>query len=116
MKPNALLGDVRPDPVGEILGTGYWQFISPVGCMGLAKWTDDRLDILAISAMNAGTGQFREFIRQAKEQFRTISVWIIGNVTLEAALLRYGFTRTSYTEPDGEHITGMQWQAQPKPV
>jgi hypothetical protein len=79
--------------LGQILGTGYYEFSTTIGISGLAKAEDGRLDLLAVLASKPGTGQFREFITQAKKSFKTIAVWAITNNTLREALIRYGFRR-----------------------
>lgn len=105
----ALLGFVEPDPIGVILGTGYMRFQSPNGLGGLAKWTDDRLDLLAVHAFTQGQGQFRSFIAAAKLQWKTICVWQISNPFLGSALERYGFTPETEIQSDGEIVEGFRW-------
>jgi hypothetical protein len=109
VNPHPLLGRWEPDPIGQILETGYNRFQSTSRIGGLAKWTDERLDLLAVHAFTPGAGQFRGFIEKAKEQFTTICVWQVGNVTLDAALRRYGFTPETEIDGRGEALTGFRW-------
>lgn len=100
------------DLVGAILGTGIDQFASPFGINGLGKLSGDKLrtlELLAVSADKPGTGQFRAFMLYCKATFETIYVWEIWNDDLRNALVRYGFSDCSRTEPDGEELTGMKW-------
>lgn len=108
---DALMGDYRPDPIGEILHTGYMQFQSPTGIGGLAKWAGERLDLLAVHARTRQQGEFRKFIALAKGRFQTICVWEISNPILDAALERYGFQPETELQGDGEIINGRRWDA-----
>lgn len=107
-----LLGTAEPDPIGAILGIGYWRFQSPNGIGGLAKWTDDRLDLLAIHAFVEGRGEFRQFVADAKSHFKTICVWEDWNPIIGQALERYGFMRETEIQGDGEIIKGWRWDRQ----
>lgn len=110
-----LLGVVEPDPIGVILGTGYMRFQSPNGLGGLAKWTDDRLDLLAVHAFVEGRGMFRDFIASAKREWKTVCVWEDWNPIVGAALERYGFSRETEIQGDGEVITGWRWDSSEQP-
>lgn len=105
----SVLGKVSPDMAGMMLQTGYNRFSSPVGIDGLAKVNGDRLDILAVHAATPGFGQFREFMKLCKKQFNTICIWEIWNPSLEAALLRYGFTPQTEITGWGETVHGLRW-------
>lgn len=109
MKP--VLGETQEHWASQILGTGYRQFNSPSGIGGLAKEKEDgnRLDILAVHSETPRAGQFRQFIGQCKEQYKTICVWVVDNITLRAALIRYGFTEETEVQPDGEYVNGFRW-------
>ena len=114
-----LLGMVEPDPIGIMLGQpGYWQFQSKGGIGGLAKWTDDRMDVLAVHAFGEGQGQFRRFVAAAKLEYRIICVWEVWNPILDAALERYGFERETEIQGSGEVIRGWRWDwsAENKPL
>ena len=97
-----LLGAVEPDPIGQMLGTGYMRFQSPDGLGGLAKWSTDRLNLLAVHASVPGKGQFRDFIAKAKLEWKTICVWEDWNPLVGQALARYGFQRETEIQGDGE--------------
>jgi hypothetical protein len=107
----AFFDHAEPDPIGLILGTGYNRFSTPFGIDGLAKWTHDRLDVLAVGASHPGSGAFRTFIEQAKKHFRQVFIWHIINPLLNTKLAEYGFVRAKQTEPDGEKIEGWKWEA-----
>jgi hypothetical protein len=104
-----VLGSIYPDPCAQVLGTGYSQFNSPSGIDGLAKWTDDRLDLLAVVTPTPGRGQFREFIKSAERHFRTICIWEVWNPWLESVLKRYGFTQETEVLGTGEIVNGFRW-------
>lgn len=106
------IGKTTPSFIGVMLGTGYDEFQSPSGIGGLCKVTGDRLDLLAVHASIEGKGQFREFIRQCKEWFKTICVWHIANPVVEGALERYGFTPETEIDGQGETMTGMRWDGE----
>lgn len=115
-QPHPFLGLVLPDPIGQILGTGYWRFQNTSGIGGLAKWTEDRLDILAVHADAPGTGQFRRFIADAKLHWSTICIWEDWNPMLGPALKRYGFSPETEIEPHGGSVSGWRWdKPQSKP-
>ena len=107
-----VLGLTNPDPVGELLGTGYLRFQSPSGIDGLAKENGDRLDLLAVNALVPGIGQFRRFIQRCKREYETICIWEVWNPMLHEILQRYGFR--AYSEKDrhtGERLEGYRYDA-----
>lgn len=104
------LGELQPDGVSLILGTGMSQFVSPYGVAGLAKITDKRVDILAVQAAIPGTGQFRRFIHECKKEFDFIGIWAIFNPVLISILHRYGFHPYQDVFVGGEIIEGMVWK------
>lgn len=99
----------EPDPIGEILRTGFWRFTSHAGIDGLARETGNLLEILAVATDNPGNGQFRQFIADCKRHYRVVTIWKIWNPFLEAVLWRYEFNPVSAREADGEIISGMTW-------
>lgn len=105
----SIFQNVEPDPVGQILGTGYFRFDSVAGISGLAKSNGVRLDILAVVAVREGHGQFRCFIKLCKAAYQTICVWHDDNPVVHEALERYGFTPEVELQSDGEMVTGMRW-------
>jgi glucan biosynthesis protein len=99
----------QKDEVSEMLGTGYHRFVSEAGVHGLAKIVGvSDLHILAVSAMNPGSGQFRDFIVRCKAEAQTIWVWEIWAEELVPVLGRYGFV-ACVGEERGEKLTGMRW-------
>lgn len=107
-----VLGLTNPDPVGELLGTGYLRFQSPTGIDGLAKENGDRLDLLAINALIPGIGQFRRFIRRCKREYETICIWEVWNSWLPEVLQQYGFRAHSEKDRDtGERLEGYRYDA-----
>lgn len=110
-----LLGEVSPDPVGQILGAKYSRFSSPYGVDGLGFWTQDRLNLLAVHARAPGRGQFHRFIADAKCQWKTICVWEVWNEFLGPVLERYGFTPEIEIQPDGEVLKGFRWDRKAEP-
>ncbi len=87
----SVLGATEPHFIGRVLGTGYERFYSETGMNGLAREDGDRLNLLALDASNPGTGQFREFIEQAKKEYKTICIWHVSHEWLKLKLLEYGF-------------------------
>lgn len=109
---NPVLGTITPDPVAEILGTGFNRFSTPAGVEGLAKEFGDRLDILAVASRVQGQGLFRSFILNAQLHYQTIYVWEVWNEVVEQALQRYGFVRARERDRDsGETLQGWRWDA-----
>lgn len=90
---NGMFSKYEPDAIGELLGTGFKRFETTSGLMGLAKISGEALEILAVSASDPGTGQFRRFIAAAKEIYTSVSVLEDWNPIITAALQRYGFRR-----------------------
>lgn len=97
------------DEASELLGTGYFRFISEAGVHGLARIVGVAdLHILAVSALAPGTGQFRDFITRCKAGSQNIFIWEIANDELEKTLGRYGFVPCT-DMVKGEKLTGMKW-------
>jgi len=87
-----LFSSYVPDPIGAALGmTGFYQFETNIGVSGLAKASGNRLYVLAVISAAPGTGQFREFVRQAKSAYHKIVFLEILTAEMEAILRRYGF-------------------------
>lgn len=82
---------LSPDPVSELLGTGYSRFENAAGMNGLCKIEGNTFDILAVVATRPGNGQFRHFIICLKAKYTTIKIWDVMNPWLVEVLLRYGF-------------------------
>lgn len=109
-KPPDMFGEPEQDWAAQVLGTGYWRFKSQWGVAGLMKWREGRLDLLAVHSQKPGSGQFRQFMRQAKAIHFTICVWVVWNDDLATILKKYGF-RFSINEDD-EKCVGYRWDAQ----
>ncbi len=104
-----LLQKTVPDLTSQILGTRYLRFESACGIIGLARPNEDRLDILALMAVHEGRGSFRQFIIEAKQEYRTICIWEVWNPILESALKRYGFMPEKEIQGNGEVVEGWRW-------
>lgn len=79
------------NPICDLFESGYSAFQSSTGLNGLAKIENGTLSLLAVNATKERTGQFRQFIRQAKWKYKEIEVVEVWNEELRSALLRYGF-------------------------
>ena len=82
----------EPDPLNEILGTGYDRYTSITGICGVGKIEGNTFNILACHTYTPGQGQFRSFITMCKNWFNTLRVEAIMEPELPAILIRYGFT------------------------
>lgn len=99
-----------PDPVADMLGTGYQRFISDSGVHGLCKVVDGtELHILAVSAIRPGTGQFRKFMALCRAELGALYFWEVWNTSLAKTLARYEFVVCD-GEWKGEKLTGMVWR------
>lgn len=107
----SILGARSPDWAADVLGTGYNRFESPLGVKGLAKDDAVRLDLLAVESTTPGTGQFKRFIKAAKQEYQIIWIWLDWNPILGPILERYGFRRYSEQWND-EELIGLRWDAQ----
>jgi hypothetical protein len=105
----SFLGELKPHPVGVVLGTGYNYFAAACGIDGLAKIEGDTLNILAVYARKQGSGQFREFIRLAKLEFKTVCIWEVFNPWLDDCLKRYGFKPAFTIAAHDEILQGWRW-------
>ena len=107
----SLLGETMPDPFSKLLGTNLFRFRSPTGLNGLAKTVgEDRLDLVAVDASIPGTGQFRTFIKKAKQEYAVICIWEVWNPMLDEILPRYGFKPHAGVDEDtGESLSGYRW-------
>ncbi len=103
------LGQLSPDPWGQILKSPFIRFLSPGGLDGLIKVSGTHLDILAVHTFTPGHGQFRTFINDCKREFETIRLLEVWNSRLARKLKKYGFEPFIATE-DGEQLSGYRWQ------
>ncbi len=100
----------EPDAFDAHFQTCFCKFTSPLGLNGLARATDDTLDILAVFADRPGQGAFTKFLKRAQGRFSTIRVLSIWNPTLQAFLLCRGFIH--FTDLDAnshDMIHGLKW-------
>lgn len=88
------------DPMFESFHTGTIH--------GLASVKGERLDILAVAAVNPGHGDFSRFLDQCMKSYRTVAIWEIWNGSLASLLRRRGF-RDVREELDGDLVVGMRW-------
>lgn len=85
------------------------RFVSPAGIEGLARATGDRLDVLAVVNPTNMRGRFRNFIAQAKLEYKTICALSVDNPAIHAALLRYGFTPDVEIDQFGDVQHLLRW-------
>lgn len=109
---NPILGKISINPLSEILGTGMVSFESACGVSGLCQeiCDGDEFILLAVDSKNPGTGQFRAFINQCKQNYKIIRVLEVWNGTLKETLLRYGFVEQKWTDVFGENLDSMVWK------
>lgn len=106
------LGELRPDPVSEMLEIEYMRFCSPAGVDGLCYVEGNSVRLLALVSRQPGTGQLREFLRQLKEEAALIEVLLIENPVLQIMLEHYGFEEIlAVISHQGwvEMVKGMAW-------
>jgi hypothetical protein len=103
--------DQGVDPIGAALGilNPFHRFTTNIGVGGLARWTDTRIDILAIHSEQENTGQCRWFFKDAKRMFKTVCVWSIHSKVLSDALARYGFKPDIEIGHGSEIVPVMRW-------
>jgi hypothetical protein len=107
---NPILGQTNKHWISTMFGTDYMQFQSPIGVGGLAKERNESwLDVLAVHSDNPGSGQFREFIKLCKEEYKTVCFWVDMNPDLGKILTRYGFTPEVDVLGSGETVDGWRW-------
>lgn len=98
------------DPSDAIFQTCFCRFTSPLGLNGLARATEDTLDILAVFADRPGQGAFTKFLKRAQGRFSTIRVLSIWNPILQGFLESRGFVRfMDFDENSHDMIHGHKW-------
>ena len=87
-----VLGAISPDPVGNMLGTGFARFEGK-HFAGLFRSADQCVDILAIVARKEpGSGQFPLFLNELKARYDTIRFYEIWNpLLLKTLVAKHGF-------------------------
>ena len=95
--------------MGLILETRFERFVSPTGIEGLARAIGDRLDVLAVVNPTLQNGRFRQFMAQAKSEYKSICVLAIENPAIYSALIRYGFTPDVEIDQFGDTQELLRW-------
>lgn len=100
----------EPDPFDSHFQTCFCLFTSPLGLNGLARATDDALDLLAVFGDSPGQGDFTKFLKLAQGRFSTIRVLSIWNPILQGFLESLGFVRfMDFDENSHDMIHGHKW-------
>ena len=97
-------------PYGGLLGAdvGFSHFGTET-IVGLTKVSGDRIEFLALVALEPGRGHFTAFLEDLRAAYREIVVWEIWNERLEAMLRRQGFVTLVGIER-GEINRGVAWR------
>jgi hypothetical protein len=103
-----ILGQRLISPVALILGTGFCDFLSPMGIVGQCRVEGDNLDLLTLLAPEPGKGHFRKFLASCMQRYSRVRVLHIRNNRLYDFLERTGFHFEKW-KYRGEKITGMVW-------
>jgi len=85
-----VLGQLYPDMVGNMLGTGFCRFEGK-DFDGLCRESGGCLDILAIISKNPGQGKFRMFVVALQSRYRAIRFYEVMNDGLYTHLSSSGF-------------------------
>lgn len=98
--------------MNNVAESGFYCFTSPYGLDGMAKQTGKRLDLLAVAAQSPGSGQWRNFLAQAKIEFEQIVIWELWNADFAQRLReRYGFRdATDFNEVDNRFERVVIWE------
>ena len=113
--PPSIFIRITPDVIGSILHTRMDRFESVAGIDGLLRDNGyGHLELLAVHANNLRTGQFRTFIKQCQQHYRSIVIWHITNPFLPSVLKRYGFDDEVTVDEFGDPVIGMRWDCHPK--
>lgn len=104
---------VTPDPVGQVLQTGFNKFVSRFFIEGLMKEPQPgKIEILAVVSTMPGHGHFHAFIEALKREYTTVCVWFDDNPILGPMLARYGFHPETDIDGRGEILRGWRWDAE----
>ena len=97
--------------VGQIQryrASGFGEF-STKQMMGLAKVLGERIEILAVVALEQGQGHFTAFLEELRGAYEEIVFWEIMNARLERSVRRQGFVGLTGID-DGDVHTGLAWR------
>jgi hypothetical protein len=112
MKTHPVIGKLKPDPVGQYLGTGFEKFNTGT-VVGLARVREECLEILAIATVPRRRGHLRGFVRAAQKSYRAIRFLDVFNPQLDQALARYGFDQAVIREGWTGPLQCREWQQAP---
>ena len=98
-----ILGDLRPDPVGNALGTGFMRFNGP-HFDGLCREAGGCLDILAIASKNPGSRHLRDFIDALQASYPRLRFYEVMNPKLYVYLSTFGFDAFEEWGTDGPNL------------
>lgn len=88
--------------------SGFYEF-STGRIMGLTMVMGERIEILAVHAMERGQGHFGEFLEELRGAYEEIVFWEVMNDRLERSLRRQGFVTLMGLE-DGAVHSGLAWR------
>ena len=91
------------------LQRAFYEFSTERIC-GLVKVLGDRIEILAVAALEPGKGHFGEFLEDLRGSYAEIIFWAMMNDRLERSLRRQGFVGIAGIEEDGSILTGLVWR------
>lgn len=95
----------RLTPYGD---SGFSHFGTPT-IVGLVKVLGDRIEFLALVALEPGRGHFTAFLEELRAAYSEIVVWEIWNERLDAMLRREGFV-TVIGLDRGDVNRGLAWR------
>lgn len=95
------LGVMFPTAVAKALKSGFQEFFSPFGIGGLAKLTDEGLEILAIASDDPGNGNFTRFMDVVESKFNLVRFWDVLNPVLLTTLMRRCYTLQTLPDEHG---------------
>ena len=103
-----ILGELRPDPVGNALGTGFARF-NGKHFDGLCREAGGCIDILAIVSYTPGHGHLREFIYALQDMYARIRFYAVMNPRLYTYLSLMNFNDFAEWGTDGPNLV---WERQ----
>ena len=102
---------VRHPVVGQIQryrDSGFGEF-STGRIMGLVRVLGERIEILAVIAVESGRGHFSAFLEELRGAYDEVVFWEVMNRRLERKLRRQGFVGLAGIEEGSVH-TGLAWR------